>query len=445
MTIKTVLAAGWGLLLAASLHAQNQTTLPPTVQQHLKTGAPQRLAQLERLLKPVQPAGVQERGGAPRLDSVVLFSNYTAVDSFAQSKTVFEYPSAQLTVQTEYVNAGDWLPFNRTTQKTDALGRTTEALGEAYDPDAGVWVPESRVQGYPHGSSLTLVDSFTLSVWDETSATWQVAIHNETSFDNQDRPVAIFTHFAQLFGSEFSFLDELSYNAEGDNDLTIQSVEEQGEWTPFTRIERAFDQHREVLSTSYAIADSTTFIPQNKTETEYTPAGQTGVVRDYTWDFMADEWLLEQTTGYLYDDEGRTTSQVNDIADPDNPERKWIQYEYNTNGDLFVEVNRDWDFNLNTWVLLDKSYYYYSNTTAGHEVTNDGPLAVSPNPTTGFVRLPATEKGKIVVLNIQGQSVQPAQVQLNNGQIDISNLPAGLYYISVQEGSKRRTGAIVKQ
>ncbi len=224
MTFKTVLAAGWGILLAFSLHAQNTSSLSPTVRQHLKIGVPHRLAQLEKLMQPTRPAGVQERGSTLQLDSIVLFNNYTAVDSVAMGKIVFEYPSAQVSVQTEYENAGDWQPVSRSTQKTDALGRTVEAFGEGFDSDAGVWAPESRLKSYPHGNSLVETDSFILSVWDETSASWQVAIQNETSYDDQGRPVAIFTHFTQLFGQEFSFLDELSYNAAGDNDLTISEA-----------------------------------------------------------------------------------------------------------------------------------------------------------------------------------------------------------------------------
>lgn len=439
-----MITTGWALFLATVLSAQNQSPLPNTVQQHLGKKAPELLARLNKVFQtPEDRGGVEDRGGSFRLDSTVLFTNYTPTDSFPMTKVVYTYPSDILNVQTEYINDGGWQLSSRTALNSDALGRVTLAIAEIFEN--GVWVPDSKVEAFPHGNSLTLTDSFAVSTWNPDEKKWALAVANASSYDNQDRPVAIFTYFEDFLGVPISILDELFYDDNSDNFLTIQSLFDQGVWTPFTRTETGFDNHRPVLSTSYVIIDSVNVLPQTKTETEYTPEGQTGVVRDYAWSFDTFDWELEQTTGYLYDNEGRVWSEVIDIPGGDTPVRSWKQTAYFDGNDIFFEANYDWDFGGQGWVLLDKTFYYYSNTTSNDEVVNAGPLPLSPNPTTGFVRLPASDDARITVLSAQGTAVQPVSVNLGNGQIDLSNLPGGLYYISVQEGNRRQTGAVVKQ
>lgn len=439
-----MLTTGWALFLATALSAQNQSPIPAAVQQQLGKNAPELLARLNKIFQtPGARGGVEDRGGSFRLDSTVLFSNYTPSDSFPMGKVVYTYPSDILNVQTEYVNDGGWQLVSRTAVTSDNLGRVTFAIAEIFEN--GVWVPDSKVEAFPHGNSLTLTDSFAVSTWNPDEQKWALAVSNTTSYDDQDRPVAIFTYFADFLGQAISMLDELSYDDNGDNFLTIQSLFDAGKWTPFTRIETEFEDHRPVVSISNIIIDDSNTLPQSKTETEYTPEGQTGLVRTYTWSFDTFDWLLEQTTGYLYDNDGRVWSQVVDVPGGDTPTRSWKQTGYFDGDDIHFEANYDWDFNAQSWVLLDKTFYYYSNTTSNDDVVNAGPLPLSPNPTSGFVRLPATEDARVTVLSAQGTAVQPASVSLGNGQIDLSNLPGGVYYISVQEGNRRQTGAVVKQ
>jgi hypothetical protein len=429
--------------MAAALSAQNQLPLHPSAQRHLHEKAPQMLAHLNKVLQPLASKGVEERGGISRLDSTVTYTNYTQNDSVPAYKIEFNYLSDNMTVQTEYIFNNGWERASRTAQTTDNLDRTILALSEVFEN--GVWVPDSKAEVFPHGNSLTLTDSFAISVWDADLNQWTPALVSATSYDDQDRAVVIFTQFNDFLGQDLALLDELSYDANGDNFLTIQSIFDQGEWTPFTRIETEFENHQPVVSTSNIIIDDMNTLPQTKTETEYTPTGQTGIIREYTWSFDTFDWVLEQTTGYLYDNENRVWSEVVEVSGGDIPTRTWKQTGYYDGDDIHFEANHNWDFATNTWVLLDKTFFYYSNTTSSNDVVNAGPLPMSPNPTTGFVRLPALDDARVTVLSAQGTAVQPAQVSLNNGRIDISNLPAGVYYVSVQKGNQRQTGAIVKQ
>ena len=81
-----------------------------------------------------------------------------------------------------------------------------------------------------------------------------------------------------------------------------------------------------------------------------------------------------------------------------------------------------------------------------HGVDEDGPstgsgtFVVYPNPARGvlFVRLPqcdspTTDKTEYRITNLTGQTLLHGNINAENQQIDISALPAGMYFISVDE------------
>ncbi len=435
----------WGVLLASALFAQGQWPLSGSVQQQLAQRAPKVLAKLAPVQPFSAPKSVANRGGAPVLDSTVVFGNYPFGDSVAQTKSVFTYPSNKITVQTDYENLGGWQLQRRATQTVDNLNRPLEIYAETYDPNGKQWIPESRLKFYPHGNSLTLSDSLIAEAYDASSDAWSVILQNTTAFDNQDRPVLIFNFVNQGPGFEFSLMDELYYDASGDNYLTDQSIFEQNVWTLFTHVESEFDQHREVLRTSYYPVDDTTYFPTSKIETTYDPAGNDILIKSFDADFSTGGWTGTDETRRSFDAANRLVSEEYEAFGDDAPLPTRTDFVYFNGTDLAVEMDSEKEPGAQNWTVLDKTFYYYSNTTAAGDIATGEALALAPNPTTGLVRLPLDEDTRVLVLNAQGVAVSPAQARVRNGQIDLSNLPAGVYFIAAQQGQQRRTGTVVKQ
>ena len=80
----------------------------------------------------------------------------------------------------------------------------------------------------------------------------------------------------------------------------------------------------------------------------------------------------------------------------------------------------------------------YQKLHHGLDETNDNGFTVYPNPANGvlFVRLPqcdspTTEQTEYRIINLIGQTVFSGKITTENQQIDIANLPAGMYFISV--------------
>lgn len=445
-----MLIAGGMLLLAGTLTAQKQlpVSISPLAQKWLAEHTPKALARLQQFSQPARPANhaVADRGGASVLDSAVLFTGYAGGDSFPQSKAVFSYPNAATAVQTEYEYLGGWQLQSRTTQKSDNQGRATELYAERWDAISQNWVPDSRLLTYPHGTSPEATDSLIAEQWDPQTNEWSTILYNATSYDDQDRPVLIINYLNES-GFTFALLDELYYDANGDNYYTDQSVFEQGAWTLFSRIEREYEQHREVRNTTYGVIDSTTLIATNKLETAYDGNGNAVLEEAFDADFFTGEWTLTERTTRTFDNANRVHTETYEDLGFDAPPVSQTTYVYQnpTGPELALEVYAEKDVNTLEWVIQEKTYYYFGNTTAAPEVRNGEALELSPNPTTGLVRLSPT--GAILpyqVLNVHGQVVVSAG-KTSNGQADLGSLPAGLYYITVQEGAVRRTGKVVKQ
>ena len=63
---------------------------------------------------------------------------------------------------------------------------------------------------------------------------------------------------------------------------------------------------------------------------------------------------------------------------------------------------------------------------------------IHPNPTTGLVTIVGKDLNQAEVVNMLGQCVTAAQGKGETLQIDISNLPTGVYFVNVTDGEGRK-------
>ena len=64
------------------------------------------------------------------------------------------------------------------------------------------------------------------------------------------------------------------------------------------------------------------------------------------------------------------------------------------------------------------------------EATADG-LNVYPNPTTGLITISGVQSGEYRLSNMMGQTLMTGCIANENQQIDISQLPNGMYFITI--------------
>jgi len=105
-----------------------------------------------------------------------------------------------------------------------------------------------------------------------------------------------------------------------------------------------------------------------------------------------------------------------------------IQIEYNATGcDSIAEV--------------DSACAYLSNS----EVNLQSAFRLYPNPTSTNITIETPAQSQLSILNLHGQELITRQITEPKTQIDISSLPAGVYFVRLTGERTVKVGKIVKQ
>jgi hypothetical protein len=94
------------------------------------------------------------------------------------------------------------------------------------------------------------------------------------------------------------------------------------------------------------------------------------------------------------------------------------------------------DENMNKLVGIDKI-----------ELENELQIKVYPNPTTGLLHLDKkdNETIQIKIIDQLGRQLKQLKTAEQLSTLDLSGLPTGIYFISIDNGKKRVVQKIVKQ
>lgn len=392
---------------------------------------------------------LQNPSSALRLDSTKTFYGYGfngTPDSTPLVRVKYQYPSPQVLVVTEeQFDNGTWLTLNRNTQTTDDLGRLVDVFAELYDPATQTFVPDSRLEIYPHGTSLELVDSFFTFGWNPSLESMQPLLINWNTFNNQDQLLESVSKVL-LFNDPLLFREVYAYDINGDNHLIESFATIDGQELPSGRTDISYFDHLPIETTTMEF-DGGAFIPETRVNMAYTLFGALRRQLDFTWNADLQTWYLGKTTDLAYDDEQRLAGKETAFLPLNAPEeREYVAYAYVEGENLYTERLLLWDDELFDWVLAQKKYYYYSGGTTANdpEPRPVQTLLMSPNPTVGPVHFPFGEEVALQVFDMAGQQIK--SVLLQPGQpLDLSNLPAGIYHLRARDPEGWYSGKIVKE
>ncbi len=437
-------------ILPVFTHAQR--VLAPSIQQQ-GIALPEKTAQLFNkagfdLQNHPKNQLEQPRFNELQLDSTKTFVGYDwsqPGDSTPFSRTVYQYPSSNEEIQIVYQWENEvWLPLNRSTIVRDAQQRITLVSSEAYAPDTHSYVPDSRIESFPHGASMVLLDSFAVYQWNPDVMDWVVQIATINSFNEENKLLESYS-VLNFLGEPVIFVDTFLYDANGDNYLIESSGIFEGFEVATGKTENTFLNHLLIAEIDY-ISDGVNFFPQTRTTFLYAPFGQLARHSSFDWDVAIENWVLDETIDYNYDDAQRLSEEFKtfyEAGTPGNAER--ISYEYAEGSNLALETILLFDPLSETWSLDRKTHYYYNlPTSIPNEPQLSLPLPLAPNPTSGLVRIGLDEVVGIQLFDQVGklvttQTIQPGQM------LDISMLPAGIYMITARSEHDFFNGRIVKQ
>ncbi len=378
------------------------------------------------------------------LDSTKTFYGYIGNDSTPQSRTVFTYPDANTKVELVSAFAGQWYQIERATITADNQQRIVEALGEVYDDGIQDWRNDSWLLAYPHGNSPVLLDSFFLYLWDTNVNDWVLYLNNSNVFGDQDRLLESYSTIT--LGAPVTFKETYFYNVNGDNYFIEEVAIIDGVEYPASRTDNIFANNQiieSVLSQHDGISD---FILHSRTTYTYTSFGAPEQIFDYEWSLDSMDWEQVQAVVYDYDDQQRKDSQAITLFNEGGPnEYELTNFTYVEDENFATVTIYLGDAEHPEWTLDTKTHYYYNGTTTVKPVVrNSIDLNISPNPTTGRFFTALDAEAEVRVFNASGKLLKSMVVQPGQ-QVDLSNLPAGMYYLTAHKELDYYTGKVVKQ
>lgn len=70
---------------------------------------------------------------------------------------------------------------------------------------------------------------------------------------------------------------------------------------------------------------------------------------------------------------------------------------------------------------------------------------VSPNPAVDFIRIRVSENFDFAIFDLQGKKLKSGKTQFQNQQLDVSELPSGIYFVKISSLSVSKTLKFVKK
>ncbi|MBK9487587.1 MAG: T9SS type A sorting domain-containing protein [Haliscomenobacter sp.] len=197
-------------------------------------------------------------------------------------------------------------------------------------------------------------------------------------------------------------------------------------------------------STTYSVSPTKDTLPIGRLLNQYTSSGLVSKAESFTWDSTARSWVLSAITQNEYDANQRLSSRVFSFVQLDQKDRS--DFFYTAKNDIAIDVNYRWNAATTSWTLESKGFYFYDQASAlhspGFQVRT---MAISPNPSAGKIRLDLPPNASFQVLNTAGKLISSGQMNQQNGEIDLSSFPAGVYWIRAREGAINFVGRVIKQ
>jgi hypothetical protein len=406
----------------------------------------QRLLEIAGLLRTTEePARIETRATDLRLDSTATFHNYSPTDSMPKTLTWYMYPQENATVNIDFAwDVDHWIISNRTTTLTDELGRIVDVIAQRWDETAQGYVPESRLEVFPHGDSHTQIDSFFVSVYVE-GGTWSREFSTWNTYNNADQITESLSEFV-FFGESLHLLDKYFYvNDRLDKVETYQVFE--GE-EMLGSVQFYLYQDGLVWATmTHVAAGIGELVPETREEYTYDENGQVILQNHYVYDFEKQDWKFYQADSYIYNALGRVTLQeLVTIDGAGVTTRTRTISDYINDEYISVQENTLYDFASDTWHTIDKTFYHYSELVAvDPELPADADkLIMFPNPTTGTINMEVDGETSVYVYGMNGQLLNATTIRQGQA-LDLSALPAGMYEVRANSISKSYAGKLIKQ
>jgi len=298
----------------------------------------------------------------------------------------------------------------------NSLDQPTETIYKDYDTLTKVWINNSKIESTYQNDSTLLHDL--IYVWDDAKGSWAISDQNLYTYINNRLSEMLMQYWT---GSAWATTAHALYEFNSGNQITRELIQNWNgiSWDNFSQYIYTYDSNNKLTENLLQF-------------------------------FTNYSWVNYRLSGYTYDNNNNLTERLYKRWDQatgllTSASYKYL-YTYNAGNLNTQTIYQRWNTTNPDWVNSIRTDYYYSiHVVFGITPTeNQNTLAIYPNPATNmlFVKgLTATSVISIYDLN----SKLLIRNQMTNNQIDIADLPAGLYTLRMENSKGRSTVKFIKQ
>ena len=392
---------------------------------------------------------LQSRNSDLQLDSTKTFFGYNlngTSDSTPLRRSIYQHPQSNTEMETEALfQNGAWAPVARLSKVVDAQGRLLELVAEEYDVAEATFQPGSKLQLFPRGNSVELVDSVKAFLWDTEQGAWAFVFQVNNTFSAQDKLTV--SQITLQSDDETVILSDLySYNANQDNHLIESFMQSGGISIPTGKQELMYFNHLVIQVIDFETNGLGSFIPTTRITYAYNPSLLVTQENTYQWVPGVNDWNPTQSISFEYDNAERLAAKETAFIHGGIPDVKQrVTYAYIEDEYLALETSYTWDITTAAFILDERTYYYYAggvlSVSPGAGAAQV--LMISPNPTTDAIRFRLETEAEVRVFDAAGQLLQSGIVQPGETMY-LTTLPTGMYYVTAQHGAQCYTGKVLK-
>lgn len=372
-----------------------------------------------------------------------------ALTSFALFAFSIASVGQQLLIEelTELWIGSAWKNYNKYTYEHNFNLNVDTSKTHQWDSVNGVWNNVIRA-GFTYNGNVQLTESVNQSNY---TGTWNNSSRRVYTY-NGNGMEADYTSFGWVVGAWLeSYKYSHTYDSSGNRIETLEQYWDMNTsgWKPSSRITNTYTNGVVTQSLKEVYDENASDWENNSLSTylldsnsaAYTEKVQQG------WNSQGSMWVNNSRQTYSYNGNGTSDSTTTFSWNQNGStwDSTGVQtFSYNQDNTVHQTVNQ-----LNQgggqWVNNSRTTYTYSTFQGVDKLEVIG-LQVYPNPTTDFInlRLKSEEQTIATILNTEGQVVVTQQLRGKVSSIPLAHLPAGSYFIHLEQDGKLHVASFVK-
>jgi hypothetical protein len=367
---------------------------------------------------------------------------------------------------------GDWYIESKTEFTFNETGYLTEMYEYMRNDETGELDLFLKIEmGYNESGNM---NSQTIYIFVKEMATFMEFMKGEIQYnDDGTMREMLLKQFdfmsMQWFDYEKTVYEYTDGKMTEENNFTVD--EETGELYNDSYIEYFYDNSGYLeTSNEYVLSESGEMIPSNEKFYTTNDAGKVIETKEYLWNPENEEWEASENVLFDYDNSGNPSEELfkwGDSFSNEFFEYSRIEYSYATENydDYLLPVKMYFNpqyseeiVNVPTgyieywndgedWYEEYKTTYEYANGLSSITENINTNFRLYPNPADEIIYFNSEEiliNSHIDIFNLSGSKLISTELN-NSSEINVSNLPAGLYLYNIQLEGRKYSGKIIIQ